>query len=72
MTIYARDLRLDARPGARPLGRPGRDRELPRRRRQLRPGHDAFAIAYADQNERDYAALQEAVASGRVVAQTGL
>ena len=31
-----------------------------------------FAIAYADQNERDYAALQEAVASGRVVAQTGL
>ena len=31
-----------------------------------------FAIAYADQNERDYAALQEAVASGRVTAQSGL
>ena len=31
-----------------------------------------FAEAYADQNERDYAALQEAVASGRVVAETGL
>jgi uncharacterized protein (DUF2252 family) len=31
-----------------------------------------FAEAYADQNERDYAALQEAVASGRVVAQTGI
>ena len=32
------DLRLDARPRARPLGRPGRDRLLPRQRRHLRPG----------------------------------
>jgi hypothetical protein len=32
----------------------------------------AFAEKYADQNERDYAALQEAVSSGRVIAQTGL
>jgi uncharacterized protein (DUF2252 family) len=31
----------------------------------------SFAEAYADQNERDYAALQEAVASGRVKAETG-
>jgi uncharacterized protein (DUF2252 family) len=31
-----------------------------------------FAEAYADQNERDYAALQEAVASGRVTAEAGL
>jgi predicted alpha/beta hydrolase len=31
-----------------------------------------FAEAYADQNERDYAALKEAVASGRVVARTGI
>ncbi len=31
-----------------------------------------FAEAYADQNERDYRALQEAVASGRVAAQSGL
>ena len=31
-----------------------------------------FAEAYADQNERDYSALQEAVASGRVQAETGL
>ena len=31
-----------------------------------------FAEAYADQNERDYKALQEAVASGRVAAETGL
>jgi hypothetical protein len=27
-----------------------------------------FAQIYADQNERDYAALQEAIASGRIVA----
>jgi hypothetical protein len=31
-----------------------------------------FAEAYADQNERDYTALKEAVASGRVTAATGL
>ena len=31
-----------------------------------------FAEAYADQNERDYDALQAAVASGRVAAQAGL
>ena len=32
----------------------------------------SFAEDYADQNERDYAALVDAVASGHVVAQTGL
>ena len=32
----------------------------------------AFAEAYADQNERDYRALQEAVTSGRIAAETGL
>jgi uncharacterized protein (DUF2252 family) len=31
-----------------------------------------FSEAYADQNERDYAALEEAVKTGRVVAETGL
>ena len=31
-----------------------------------------FAEKYADQNERDYAALKDAVESGRVIAQTGL
>ena len=31
-----------------------------------------FAEAYADQNERDYQALKDAVASGRVVAKTGV
>ena len=32
----------------------------------------SFAEAYADQNERDYDALEQAVASGRVAAETGL
>jgi hypothetical protein len=31
-----------------------------------------FAEAYADQNDRDYRALKEAVASGRLTARTGL
>ncbi len=31
-----------------------------------------FAVAYADQNERDHAALLEAIASGRVASQPGL
>ena len=31
-----------------------------------------FAAVYADQNERDYAALRSAVKSGRVVARTGV
>jgi uncharacterized protein (DUF2252 family) len=31
----------------------------------------SFSEAYADQNERDYGALQEAVASGRISAETG-
>jgi uncharacterized protein (DUF2252 family) len=32
----------------------------------------AFAESYADQNERDYAALKQAVGSGRVKAETGV
>ncbi len=32
----------------------------------------SFAEAYADQNERDYRALQEAVAAGRVAAEIGV
>ena len=31
-----------------------------------------FSDAYAEQNERDYQQLVEAVNSGRIVAQTGL
>ena len=32
----------------------------------------SFAESYADQNERDYAAMMDAVASGRIVAEAGL
>ncbi len=66
------DVRVDARPRARPLGRPGRDRGLPRQVRTFDRAIAAFAAAYADQNERDYAAFCEAVASGRLEATTGL
>ena len=31
-----------------------------------------FASCYADQNERDYRALEQAVARGRIVANTGI
>ncbi len=31
-----------------------------------------FAIAYADQNERDYQALVEAVKSGKIKAESGI
>src|SRR4029077_5579809 len=31
-----------------------------------------FAVAYADQNERDYAALQQAAKDGRITVQEGL
>ncbi len=31
-----------------------------------------FSNAYADQNERDYTQLVEAVKSGRIIAQVGL
>jgi hypothetical protein len=31
-----------------------------------------FAVAYADQTERDHQALVEAVASGRIAAETGI
>ena len=31
-----------------------------------------FAVAYADQNEKDYATLAEAVTAGRVIAETGI
>ena len=32
----------------------------------------SFAETYADQNERDYEALQQAVAAGRVAAELGV
>ena len=41
-------------------------------RGQLRPAPSGVRQAYADQNERDYAALAAAVKAGRVTARTGL
>ena len=61
-------LRRDPRPRARALGRSGRDRLVPRLGRPLRPGDRGVRRDYADQNERDYAAFLDAVASGRLEA----
>ena len=65
-------MRLDARPRPRPLRRPDRDRRLPRRDDKFDQAVADFAETYADQNERDHAALADAVASGRVQAQVGI
>ena len=32
----------------------------------------SFAETYADQNEKDYQAMQAAIASGRIVAESGV
>jgi hypothetical protein len=32
----------------------------------------SFAETYADQNEKDYQALQQAIADGRIIAESGL
>ncbi len=40
--------------------------------RQFDEAMVAFSSAYADQNQRDFDALQEAVSAGRIVAQSGL
>ncbi len=65
-------VRLVAGPGPRPLGRPARDRRIPRRRREVRRGVARFSVAYADQNELDYLRLAEAVAAGEVHAELGV
>ena len=72
MAAYARAVRLDAGPGARPLRRPDRARRLPGPGDAFDRALAAFAEAYADQNERDYAAFRAAIDSGRLVAETGL
>ena len=66
------DLRLDAGKGSCPLGI--RSRSVP-----YLGGGDVFdqalavfAESYADQNERDYQALQQGVSSGRIKAETGV
>ena len=72
VATYAETVRLDAGAGARALGRPHRDRRVPRGRRRLRPGVAEFAEQYADQNEHDFALVQGAATDGRVAAQAGV
>ena len=73
MAVYGGAVRLDARAGPRPLRRPHRDRVLPRQRATPSTRRSpTFAEAYADQNERDYEALQAAAAGGRIQVESGL
>ena len=65
-------LRGDARARPCALRRPDRDRELPRPGNVFDRAVLAFSEAYAEQNDRDYAALLEAVESGRVSADRSL
>ena len=68
-----RDLRLDARPRPRPLGRPrSRSPPISAAATASTARWPTFAEAYADQNERDYAAMAAAVEAGRIEAQTGV
>ncbi len=52
---------LDACPRPRPQRRSDRDRGLPRQGRQLRPPGPGILQAYAEQNQRAYQALVDAV-----------
>ena len=73
MSGYAQAVRLDAGEGACPLRRRrSRSRPTWARRDTFDKAMAVFAEKYADQNERDYAALKAAVDSGRVIAQPGL
>ena len=49
-----------------------RDRGVPRQQDAFDRAIADFADAYADQNERDYAAFVAAIASGRVPSQAGV
>ena len=61
-----RAVRVVAGAGPRLLGRPDRDRRLPRGGRPASTGRSrTFPEAYADQNERDYAALERAARESR-------
>jgi Uncharacterized protein conserved in bacteria (DUF2252) len=62
---------LDPGARARALGRSDRDRGLSWVSDEFDKAIAAFAIAYADQTERDYQALA-AAKSGRIQAETGL
>ena len=59
MTFYGAAVRVDPRPGARPLRRPGRDRGLPRRRRLFDTRSPTSRNATRPER-RDFAAFIEA------------
>ena len=65
-------LRLDARACARPQRRPLAIASYLGSSNAFDRAVVEFSEAYADQNERDYKELADAVKAGRVVAQTGL
>ena len=67
---YARDVRLDARARPRPDRRPHRARGVPRARATSSTTRSPTSRSrYADQNERDFEAMQAAHASGRIQAE---
>jgi hypothetical protein len=63
---------LDAGARARAIGRPHRDRVVPRQERHLDQAVADFAAAYANLNESDHAALAQADKDRRIVAQHGV
>ena len=68
LQMYGEAVWLDVGQRACPDRRPDRHRGLPRRGRCLPQRRRRFAALYADQNERDYRSLTDAIASGRVIA----
>jgi hypothetical protein len=65
-------VRLDARESSRPVGHAIAIASYLGTSDVIDQALSAFAEAYADQNERDYEALKQAAASGRIQAETGL
>ena len=66
-------LRLDPRPGPRPLGRPHCDRRLPRQGRGVRPGHDRFRRGLRGSERRRLQGVRrQAISKKRFKAVTGV
>ena len=66
------NVRMVPGPGPRPLRRPRRPGHLPRRHHTFAQAIADFAETYADQNDRDYTALQTAVKDGRAQTTTDI
>ena len=72
LRVLRRHLRLDARPGPRPIRRPDRDLRVPRHNDRFDQSIADFSERYADQNEQDYRAFIDAIQSGRLEAVEGV